>query len=487
MSASKRGVAEPAPLSAESSSALRAFAEAPTALERLTALRRLFTAKQMAAVRRQPEYKSSLDWCADAARAEGGRSEAERLHALAVLVVVRSARASLDESPPEEAIRAAVAAPIPAIELLADTEDQARVLAALRDFETPWLLDYALPRVINEAAKSNVRREALEAVFARAEAVPRAFELLAAQLELHASKLASPAFTRLAVLILGDALEVVRSRAVSSSNEAPAASLVRFAELLRARGIADLATAESASAVDALARLTLALCAGRLRWALDPSSYRALGVLRSALHRHWPVLGVKARELEPLRVLVAEALYVQARAGVPDGALRDALEGLYGHDADFAARLRMIAQEPGVSESMARWLRGDAELPAAAAGVESVNAEGERDLVCEIAAAVAGVEDHRFDHPDAQDVPAGLVDKLVQASSLLVARRRLRVAARRGDVLSFDPLRHELVRVPERGVTLVRVLTPLVVEDRDDRVIVARKAIVEPFTPEAQG
>lgn len=482
MTAPKRSATEGAALTQESTEALRVFAEAPTARERLGALRRLFTAKQMAAVRRQPEYGAALDWCAGVARGDAEATDVERVHAIAVLVVVQSGRAALDEAALGRALGAAMATRIPPIELLADTEDQARVLAAAREFETSWLREYALPRALNEAPKSNIRREAVAAVFARSETVVAALTSLAEAIEAHGAKLPSAAVLRLTLLVLGDVLDVVRG-APAAAESSPALGLVRFAEILRAKGVVELGTPEAAGAFDALARLTHALCAGRLRWVLDPSTYEAVLILRGALGRKWAAVITRSAAVGTLLEQVNEALYVQVRAGVPDAALRRVLEGLCASEADFEAKQRLLAREPGVSEAMARWLGGESAAPAAVSGAAEVNAESERDLIASLAVAAATLDDHRFDHPDDTTLPWALAEGWVQSAMALLARRRVRVAARRGDVMPFDPLRHEIVRLPPQGVTLVRVMTPLVVEDRDDRTIVIRKAMVEAFQP----
>jgi hypothetical protein len=471
----------PALLSNESKDALRGFAEAPTARERLLSLRRLFTARQMAAVKRQAEYAAALAWCAERASGEGDVTDDERLHALTVLVVARSGRAAVDETALTQAIERATSHTIPPLELLDDTEDQARVLAAVRELGAPWLSAYALPRTCIEAPKSNVRREAIASVLATSETFQGASEALAGALEHRGKKLAPAAFVRLTQLVLIDLLLSLQE-APRFADAQPAAGLIRLAEMLRANGIGDVSIGDAALALDALADLVRRLSSARLRLLLDPDSYEAIVIVRGALRQSWPAVSARAESVTALRDLVGEALYVQVRAGVPDAGLRRVLEALSISEMDFATRRQAIAREPGVSDTMARWLTGD-EAPArdVMASVDRVNAESERDLIASLVGAVSDLDDLRFEHPDAADAPWSLVDPAVQAALALAARRRFRVAGRRGDVVPYDPLRHEVVRVPEEGVTLVRLVTPLIVEAHEDRLVVVRKALAEVF------
>ncbi len=469
----------PALLSDESKEALRVFTEAPTARERLLSLRRLFTARQMAAVKRRAEYPVALAWCAERAGADAVVAEDERLYALTVLVLARSGRATVDDTSLGQAIERALVRAIPPLELLDDTEDQARVLAVVREFRPPWLVAYALPMTCIEAPKSNVRREAIASVLAGSDSFLSAAEALAGALEHRGKKLGSTAFVRLAHLVLTDLLASLQE-GPRLADEQAAAGIVRVAEMLRASGIGDVSIADAALALDAMSDLVRRVSSTRLRRLLDPASYEAIVIVRGALAKQWPAVSARAAEVTALRDLVCEALYVQVRAEVPDAGLLRVLEALSIGESDFTARRGAIARESGVSDAMARWLTGD-EAPVGDASVDRVNAESERDLLASLLTAVSELEDHRFEHPERVDAPWSLVDPAGQASMALASRRRFRVAGRCGDIVPYDPLRHELVRVPERGVARVRLVTPLIVEAREDRVIVVRKALAEVF------
>lgn len=471
-------------LSDESREALRIFADAPTVRERVAGLKRLFNAKQMAAVRQQPEYGASLAWCAERARDLAAPGD-ERLLGFAALVTVRRSNAG-DEATLTAEIKSALGEPLPSLDLLEDSKDQERVLAAVRELRPPWALEYALPRTTIEATQSNARWEAIATVLVSTPTLEDACEALVTQLRRRGERLGATAFAKLVFLVLLD-LDGTIEEVAPTPGEHPAVGLVHLAEVIRANELRSTALADQAQVVEALAQVVRRVAGVRLRAALDSATYEPLVILRSTLAATWPALVARAKSLAAVRADVTEALYVQVRAGVPDARLHRVLAALHGDAGGFEQTLNALAKEPGVPDAMVRWLTGAAEASDTLTNsLERINAEAERVPAAAILAAATAVDDYNFEHPSSLTVPRAIVEPVVREVLAFAERRRLSIDGRAGDVVSFDPVRHEAARLPPGGLTLVRLLTPVVIEQRGEgHVIVVLKAAVEHFELES--
>ncbi len=463
-------------LSDESLSALKAFAEGLHVMERVDALKRLFTAKQMAAARQRNEFAAGVTGLAECARDTDARPT-DRLEAFAALVRLRSARA--DEAQMEVLLgQAAQAGPLPPVDLLEDSENQARVLATLRVLDVEWATGHALPFTALDVPRSNTRLEAIETVLSRAESAEAGIEAIADELNDRESTLPPSTFGRIALYTLQDLEKVLRRTATPFGTE-PARGLVRMAEVFRGHGLRELPPHEQGPIVGALAGLTRLAASSRLRFALTASSYAALQILRDLFSNNWLVLADREENLLRVRDDVAEALYVQVRAGSPDEPLREVLKALHRDDGSHRDTLRKLSREPGVSADMARWLTGERAISSALRqSIDEVGEEAQRERMIDL--LLAAQEAELWQRSQGADlIPRSLVVPVVDQVISLMDRRGIVARGDPGDRVPFDPVRHHPVDIPPEGLSIVRLLTSVVVEARSTGDVVVRRAIVE--------
>lgn len=469
-----RASASETALSEDGLAALKDFSGKSTPRERIAALDRLFTAKQMGAVRQRPEFREAVNWLAERA-ADPSSGEADRLHAFFALATLKA---------DAEILQACEAGPLASLDLIPESkekaQDQARVLAAIRAVGPSWAKDYALPWTVNEKERTNVRAEAIETVLDATGSVEAGVDAIAQELDRRDRRASVAAFARMALGTLTDLGHVLR-KSQRPMGEQPSRSLERLAMVLRGRDLRELTADDQRPILDTFAALVRLVASSRLRFALDASSYAPLLILRGSFASNWFRLADLTENVVAVRKDVADALYVQVRAGVPDGEFKKVLSALHRDEGSLREELSRLAAEPGVSAAMARWLTGATEIAAdLQASIDAVTQENERERLADVLIAATAVIDWCESHASAAAVPRAIVQPLVDQSTSFADRRRLVLRGRAGDVTPFDPVRHYPVEVPPEGLSVVRLLTPAIVETRGaEGEVVIRRAIVE--------
>lgn len=464
--------------------------------EKHAAVKRLFSDHAFHAAVQDARFDGSIDSLVEAA---WSGDKLDRLLAAATIARVASA---LRGKGTALLLRLAsgMQTQMPDAALLNDPDDRAYVYKVLASTPGDWALSYAADRAVREDSAENARAEAIRALGSRLQNLDAIIEALTSAFVRWQPQTESPidSWGRRLRRVL-DALTVeVSASWIRDPAWGPAlARMVRPPPKLGEpeSEVAQMVAEATFAVVDRSVR-------SRFSISTEPAAYEAIESARLWFARRpssWTRFVKTADIAHNLAETVLEAIRILALQSRPDVELRATLDLILGDPFAAKRALLSVAQQPGLSEIAQDWLRGSApELrdrgqTAFTRAAESREGRDQVELGLQLrdATAARGASEHTIQVviPElailAPNCIADLEHLLARIRALIVGveqfgtKRGLILRGRRGEVVEFSPLEHEL-RARNTPTRWVRYEEPAVLHVRPDgSTSVVLKAIVE--------
>jgi hypothetical protein len=484
-----------AELGPEASALLSRFSYGEPFGDRIDALNRLITAKQIGQIARRPEFEEGLlrlERVAGDANAKNDRLLAvSRLGLLAATINLKPVRRRI-----QDGLRSALVEPLAPIVSLPTANDRLYVAQACAVAAHPWCPQYLSDAAITEETGENARVECLRALAQQIGDLQTVFEYIRGSLEKLVPETESPANSagrRLRRIL--SALRPTVSRCRVRPGSEPGRVL---AEILR-EPFRRYGRPDEAKVLEDLAGETFAVIHELMRagfsLATEPSTYNSLRVAQSWFAEHkWQSLTGKSGTLELVVQDLREAIVLLAKQNVTDQELIDTLRIACGSREKARKLTADIGRNlSGLSTEVRRFLGAeidsddDTQLGRQPGEITSTSEMLQfADLLVEAEALYCQTESELKD-PSLHSGDPKLRGVLARALSLadsarsLARRHLIELRGRVGEVVEFSQIEHEMAGGFQAGIRRVRIQRPTVVQMRGSAPHVIRKGLVEPL------
>lgn len=472
------------------------FSRADSLDERLAALPELIKLRALHAARDDARLDAALGYLGSlAARPQVAEERLRAIAALARIATVKSLAKKV-----EGILHNALDIPVPELGLLKDPDDRFYVASALHCGNGDWVAEYAATWVVEEKQAEKTRQELVLVLFKKLPTLAQVFQALAVKLKAFRPETKNPADS--VARRLERILQALRPQTIALLMEPGEDTGRLIHEMLRAAfsGSGCPETPKVAQKIiEEIGGLLHDIARTQISLVVEASLYAALDVPRAWFSLpEWRYLAEKSANLRMVAHDIREALTLLAKQGVTDSDLYEQLAKASG-SREAAARITgMIAkQHPEIDEETRAWLSTGGR--AARRSVHGAFDESRRlsaDPVlatlmvdgAQLRESLTGLpEDLRAELRLLEPGLVAPLDTLVTRCravlsdvDALATKRGLQFRWKKGDVVDYAPLVHELVGGPAQGIRKVKVVQPMVLrEGADGTETVVRKAVVD--------
>jgi hypothetical protein len=442
-------------------------------------------------------------------------TDSQPLRRLAALALIGKADSSVQRREPaiEHAARDALQTEPP--RLVADGSsaldfNARRYIAEVLDrAEGDWVARYAAQALLDEERSDHARTSFARLVFDRSATLTEAFRLISstAARSLHANpgkKDADLARARRLARLFPALTDATRLTS-AETGECLDAEIRPLLQALMLRFSAPKVGTEGEDAAASAVKESLLFLSTlvRTRFSISTCSetYSPInGIKRWCERGEWPVEAKEA--VARLEQSLLEAVMLQSRLGRPPSELVNILISLTGNRSRVEARLKMIAAEPGIEKSVREWLLfggktgprrfasehateaglRDADAMVAVAAIRSERVRRRLEATNELLPAIRARQDLSQEAVKLTQLLNDVRALLGDLTSLL-RRRSLHLFGQPGEIVTADPLRHEIEDGRVIDTAVVKIRSPGVLRRlASGNEAVVRKAVVEGVT-----